>query len=44
MTTTRLLTADGLIQIPRGNCRRELIRGELREMAPAGEELILVLG
>lgn len=39
MATTRLMTADDLWELEdSGNCRRELIRGELREMAPPGEE------
>lgn len=37
MTTgTRYITADELLRMPRGRARRELVRGELREMTPAG--------
>ncbi len=35
-TTTRLMTADELIRLPRGRSRYELVNGELREMSPAG--------
>jgi Uma2 family endonuclease len=31
-----LVTADELLRMPRGQLRRELVRGELREMTPAG--------
>lgn len=36
---TRLdtLTAEELLAMPRGRVRRELVRGELREMTPAGD-------
>jgi Uma2 family endonuclease len=33
-----LVTADELLRMPRGRVRRELVRGELREMTPAGYE------
>lgn len=36
MTTTRLLTADDLLALPDDGMRRELVRGELRTMTPAG--------
>lgn len=32
------MNAEGLLELPRGRVRRELIEGELREMAPAGHE------
>lgn len=35
-TFTRQITADELFAMPKGNVRRELVRGEVREMAPAG--------
>lgn len=31
-----VVTADELLRMPRGQVRRELVRGELREMTPAG--------
>lgn len=37
-TSPRLLTADDLWRMPAGDQRRELVRGELRMMAPAGGE------
>ena len=37
-TKPRLINAEGLLELPRGRVRRELIKGELREMAPAGHE------
>ena len=37
-TKPRSLDAEGLLELPRGQLRRELIQGELREMAPAGHE------
>ena len=37
-TTTQLLTAEELLQLPRGKHRYELVRGELRQMSPAGHE------
>lgn len=36
--TTRPVTADELLEMPRGRVRRELIRGEVVEMTPAGAE------
>src|SRR2546430_3988680 len=36
-TTVRLITAEELRKMP-GNQRRELVKGELRMMAPAGFE------
>ena len=38
MTTQVQTTADELLRLPRGRNRYELIRGELRTMAPAGNE------
>ena len=38
MTTQVQTTADELLRLPRGRNRYELIRGELRMMAPAGNE------
>ncbi|MFN2479888.1 MAG: Uma2 family endonuclease [Pyrinomonadaceae bacterium] len=38
MTTTRLMTADELLTLPRGRFRYELIKGELITMSPAGQE------
>lgn len=39
MATTKLMTADDLWELGESwSCRRELIRGELREMPPAGDE------
>lgn len=35
---SRLITADELLRMPDDGLRRELIRGEVREMPPAGEE------
>lgn len=35
-TQIQTITADELLRMPRGRVRRELIRGELREMTPAG--------
>jgi len=32
------ITADELLKMPRGEVRRELIRGELSTMSPAGSE------
>jgi Uma2 family endonuclease len=37
-TTTELLTADDLWRRPNDHMRHELVRGELRTMAPAGGE------
>ena len=37
-TTTQLMTADELLKLPRGRFRYELVKGELKTMAPAGEE------
>jgi Uma2 family endonuclease len=34
----KLVTADELLRMPDDGKRRELVRGELREMAPAGSE------
>ena len=36
MTTTTTITAEQLLQMPDNGMQRELVRGELREMAPAG--------
>ena len=38
MTTATTITAEELLLLPYNNLRRELVRGEVREMAPAGEE------
>jgi len=35
-TTTRLMTAEELLKLPRGQFRYELIEGELKQMSPAG--------
>jgi Uma2 family endonuclease len=35
---TRITTADELLRMPRDGLRRELVRGELRTMTPAGSE------
>jgi Uma2 family endonuclease len=37
-TTTRLMTADELLTLPRGRFRYELIKGELITMSPGGGE------
>lgn len=37
-TTTRPMTAQELLDLPDDGKRRELVRGELREMTPAGSE------
>lgn len=36
--TTQLMTADELLLLPRGEFRYELLKGELKKMAPAGFE------
>ena len=36
MTKPRLISADELLELPRGQLRRELVQGKLKEMAPAG--------
>ena len=38
MTTTTSITAEKLLLLPENGLRRELVRGEVREMAPAGKE------
>src|SRR3982751_278418 len=38
VTESRLVTADELLRMPDNGMRRELIRGELKEMPPPGEE------
>jgi Uma2 family endonuclease len=35
-TTTQLMTAEELLKLPRGRYRYELVKGELRQMSPAG--------
>ena len=35
-TTTRLMTADELLAMPKDDCRHELVKGELITMAPPG--------
>src|SRR5437764_645504 len=35
---TRLMTADELLQMPDDGMKHELVRGELRTMAPAGSQ------
>jgi Uma2 family endonuclease len=37
-TTTKPMTAEELLKLPRGRFRYELIKGELKKMAPAGFE------
>ena len=37
-TTTRLVTADELLRMPRDGFRYELVRGELKKMPPAGHD------
>lgn len=37
VTTGTLMTADELLELPDDGLRHELVRGELRTMAPAGE-------
>ena len=37
-TTTRLMTADEFFLMPKDGTRYELVRGEIRIMAPAGFE------
>ena len=37
-TTTRLMTADELLKLPRGRFRYRLVKGELLTMSPAGSE------
>jgi Uma2 family endonuclease len=37
-TTTRLMTADELLKLPRGRYRYELIKGELLTMSPSGSQ------
>lgn len=39
MTTgTRFVTAEELLELPRGQHRYELVQGELKKLAPAGHE------
>ena len=38
MTTVITITAEELLRLPANGMRRELVRGEMREMAPAGDE------
>jgi Uma2 family endonuclease len=38
MTTATTITAEELLLLPDNGTRRELVRGEVREMAPAGDE------
>lgn len=35
---TKLMTAEELLKLPRGKFRYELVKGELRQMSPAGHE------
>ena len=42
-TTTKPMTADELLLLPRGRFRYELIKGELRTMSPAGDEHGIVI-
>ena len=37
-TTEKLMTADELLELPRGKFRYELVEGELRQMSPAGHD------
>jgi len=43
-TLTRVVTADELLQMPRGKVRHELVRGELLTKSPAGSEHGAVIG
>ncbi len=36
--TTQMMTAEELLNLPRGQFRYELVQGELLTMSPAGEE------
>lgn len=38
MTTATTITAEELLQMPANHMRRELVRGEVRETVPAGDE------
>ena len=38
MTTTRLMTAEELLALPDDGMRHDLVKGELRSMAPPGDE------
>ncbi len=38
MTTSTTITAEELLHMPDNGMRRELVRGEVREMAPAGKQ------
>ena len=37
-TEVKLMTADELLALPRGECRYELVNGELKKMSPAGHD------
>ncbi|MGA9994828.1 MAG: Uma2 family endonuclease [Pyrinomonadaceae bacterium] len=37
-TTEKLMTAEELLELPRGKFRYELVEGELRQMSPAGHD------
>lgn len=37
-TQVQLMTADELLALPRGECRYELVNGELKKMSPAGHD------
>jgi Uma2 family endonuclease len=42
-TTTHTMTADELLSLPKDGMRYELVRGELKQMAPAGFEHGIVI-
>ncbi|MBA2732449.1 MAG: Uma2 family endonuclease [Acidobacteria bacterium] len=37
-TETKLMTAEELLELPRGEFRYELVKGELKRMSPTGDE------
>lgn len=37
-TTEKMVTAEELLELPRGKSRYELVKGELRQMSPAGHD------
>src|SRR5262245_35467910 len=37
-TSTAMMTADELLELPRGQCRYELINGELKTMSPSSHD------
>jgi Uma2 family endonuclease len=36
--TEKLMTAEELLRLPRGNFRYELVEGELKKLSPTGQE------